>query len=243
MLQRLLEDGWSPPEHLDTVLLGGAPASESLLERAIEQGVPVSPTYGTTETASQIATARPEQVAAHRGTVGQPLVNTTVRILEGDGDGLAAPGETGELVVSGPTVTPGYLDEQRTNEAFGEYGLYTGDLGYRDEDGRLWVVGRVDDRIVSGGENVDPETVASAIREHPGAADATVVGLPDEEWGEVVAALVVGDIDADAVRAHCRERLADFEVPKHIVVTDTLPRTPSGTVDREAVRDRLREDA
>jgi O-succinylbenzoic acid--CoA ligase len=168
-------------------------------------------------------------------------VNTTVRVLEGDD--LGAPGETGELVVSGPTVTPGYLDEQRTNEAFGEYGLYTGDLGYRDEDGRLWVVGRVDDRIVSGGENVDPETVASAIREHPGAADATVVGLPDEEWGEVVAALVVGDIDADAVRAHCRERLADFEVPKHIVVTDTLPRTPSGTVDREAVRDRLREDA
>ena len=240
MLQRLLDSGWSPPEPLDTVLLGGAPASESLLERAIERGVPVSPTYGTTETASQIATARPDQVAAHRGTVGQPLVNTTVRILEGDGDGLAAPGETGELVVSGPTVTPGYLDEQRTNEAFGEYGLHTGDLGYRDDDGRLWVIGRVDDRIVSGGENVDPETVAAAIREHSDVAAAAVVGLPDEEWGERVGALVVGDLDAEAIRAHCRDRLADFEVPKTVGFADALPRTPSGTVDREAVRERLR---
>jgi O-succinylbenzoic acid--CoA ligase len=239
MLKRLLDDGWSLPDCLDTVLLGGAPASEALLERALERGVPVHPTYGTTETASGIATARPQQVADHPGTVGQPLVNTTVRIL--DDDGLADPGETGELVVSGPTVSPGYLDDERTGKAVDEYGLHTGDLGFRDEDGRLWVVGRVDDRIVSGGENVDPQVVAGAIREHPAVEDVAVVGLPDEEWGERVAALVAGSLDPAAVREHARDRLADFEVPKTVVVDDTLPRTASGTVDREAVRERLRD--
>jgi len=237
MMKRLLDADWAPPDHLDAVLLGGAPASESLLDRALDSDVPVYPTYGTTETASQIATATPRQAADHPGTVGQPLVTTTVRILE-DGE-PADVGETGELVVSGPTVTPGYLDDDCTVEAFDDYGFHTGDVGYRDEDGRLWVVGRLDDRIVSGGENVDPETVAAAIRDHPDVGEVAVVGLPDEEWGERVAALVVGTVEAGAVREHCRERLADFEVPKTVAVTDALPRTPSGTVDREAVRECL----
>jgi len=237
MVKRLLDADWAPPDHLDTVLLGGAPASASLLERALDSDVPVYPTYGTTETASQIATATPQQASECPGTVGQPLLNTTVRILD-DGE-PAEVGETGELVVSGPTVTPGYLDEDRTVAAFDDYGFHTGDLGFRDDDGRLWIVGRLDDRIVSGGENVDPETVAAAIRDHPDITEVTVVGLPDEEWGERVAALVVGAVGAEAVREHCRDSLAAFEVPKTVVVTDALPRTPSGTVDREAVRELL----
>ncbi|QCC49858.1 o-succinylbenzoate--CoA ligase [Halapricum salinum] len=238
MVKRMLDAGWTPPKNLDTVLLGGAPASESLLERALDREVPVYATYGTTETASQIATASPQQTADCPGTVGQPLVTTTIRIL--DGDEPADVGETGEIVVSGPTVTPGYLDEDRTTEAVDDYGFHTGDVGYRDADGRLWIVGRLDDRIVSGGENVDPEVVAGAIREHPAVDEVAVVGLPDEEWGERVAALVVGAVDTDEIREHCRERLAEFEVPKTVVVTDRIPRTPSGTVDREAVRERLR---
>ena len=237
MLQRLLDSGWDPSATLGTVLLGGAPAEEALIERAVDTDVPVYPTYGTTETASQIATATPVQAAADPETVGQPLVNTTVRILV---DGKPAePGEVGALVVSGPTVTPGYLEEDRTTEAFDEAGLHTGDLGYRDADGRLWIEGRRDDRIVSGGENVDPETVAAAIREHPDIEDAAVVGLPDPEWGERVAALVVGGVDPKAVEAHCRDRLAAFEVPKTIAVADELPRTASGTVDRDAVEEIL----
>ncbi|MCU4717806.1 o-succinylbenzoate--CoA ligase [Halapricum hydrolyticum] len=233
MLDRMLDAGWEPPAALDAVLLGGAPADESLIVRATDRDVPVSPTYGTTETASQVATATPAQATANPGTVGQPLVNTTVRIIV---DGKPAePDEVGEVVVSGPTVTPGYLEEDRTAEAFDEAGLHTGDLGYRDADGRIWIEGRSDDRIVSGGENVDPETVAAAIRKHPNVEDAAVVGLPDPEWGERVAALVVGGVDPEAVEAHCRDRLAVFEVPKTIAVTDELPRTASGTVDRGAV--------
>jgi len=237
MLDRMLDTGWTPPDTLDSVLLGGAPAEEALIERAIDRGVPVYPTYGTTETASQIATATPKQAVEHTGTVGQPLVNTTVRIrLDGK---PAQPGDVGELVVSGPTVTPGYLDADRTTEAFDEAGLHTGDLGYRDADGRLWIEGRRDDRIVSGGENVDPERVATALCEHPDVEDAAVVGLDDPEWGQRVAALVVGSVDSETVEAHCRDRLAAFEVPKTVAVADRLPRTASGTVDREAVEEHL----
>ncbi|MFB6084112.1 MAG: o-succinylbenzoate--CoA ligase [Halorientalis sp.] len=244
MLSRLLDAGWEPSDHLRFVLLGGAPALDGLLARCRERGVPVHPTYGMTETASQIATATPEQTGSHEGTVGQPLLNTTVTIVDPDGDSVP-PGESGEIVVSGPTVTPGYLDPEVTAEAFGERGLHTGDVGSRDGDGRLWVHNRLDDRIVTGGENVDPGEVAAVLREHPAVSEAAVVGLDDEEWGERVAALVVPTEDgaptAEELDAHCRERLAGFKLPRTVAFAEDLPRTASGTVDREAVRDRLRD--
>ena len=238
-LRRLLNAGWEPPGGFGTVLLGGAPAGQELLERARERGVPVYPTYGATETASQVATALPDQAAEYPGTVGQPLGVTDVTVLA-NGE-PAGPGEVGELAVSGPTVTPGYLDDARTAAAFGEYGFHTGDLGYRDGAGRLWVEGRVDDAITTGGETVYPATVVDALHEHPAVEDAAVVGLPDEEWGERVAALVVhdGTLDGEAVRAFCRGRVADYAVPKTVGFAGSIPRTASGTVDREAVREQL----
>jgi O-succinylbenzoic acid--CoA ligase len=238
MLTRLLDAGWEAPAHLRFVLLGGAPSPADLVARCEREGVPVHPTYGTTETASQIATAPPGQAFAHEGTVGQPLLCTEVTVLDREGDPVEA-GETGELVVEGPTVTPGYLDDERTGAAFGPHGLHTGDVGYRDDDGRLWVVGRTDDTVLTGGENVHPAEVAAVVRDHQAVEDAAVVGLPDPEWGERLAALVVGDVAADELDAHCRERLAPFKTPKTWGLADALPRTASGTVDREAVRERL----
>jgi O-succinylbenzoic acid--CoA ligase len=245
------------PDSLRTVLLGGAPASESLLRDCRERGVPVHPTYGTTETASQVATARPAEALdpAHFGTVGRPLLWTRVTVVD-DGEPVP-PGEPGELVVNGPTVTPGYYgDEAATAESFGEYGFHTGDVG-RLDDGRLTVLGRLDDRILTGGENVDPGEVADVLRSHPGVREAAVVGLPDEEWGERVAALVVPAVGSDdesgerdgepssrspsrptigELEAHCRERLAGYKRPRVWAFADELPRTTSGTVEREAVR-------
>ena len=246
-LQRLLDGGWTPPSSLRTVLLGGAPATESLVERALDAGVPVHPTYGMTETASQVATARPETAREEPTTVGQPLLWTRVTVVD-DGTPCDA-GETGELVVDGPTVTPGYLNDERTADTTGEFGLHTGDIGFKDEDGRLWVVGRSDDIIMTGGELVVPDEVADRLGSHPHVADAAVVGLDDEEWGEKVTALVVpapdgapaDEVTADELLAHCEETLASFKQPKEIVFADELPRTPSGTVDREAVRDCIRE--
>ena len=241
MVKRLLEAGWSPDDALRFVLLGGAPATEDLIEACREAGVPVCPTYGMTETASQIATTTPEEAVSSPGTVGSPLVGTEVTIVDQKGRALEA-GETGEVVVSGPTVTPGYLDEEATKAAFDDGGLHTGDVGYRDEAGRLWVTGRLSDRIVTGGENVDPGEVSDVLCGHPDLEAATVVGLPDPEWGERVAALVVPEEDCPAVEdvlEHCDGQLAGFKRPKTIGFVEELPRTASGTVDREAVRERL----
>ena len=242
-LKRLLNVGLSS-RTLRTVLLGGAPASTSLLEQAAETSVPVYPTYGLTETASQVATARPSQVEASPGTVGQPLLGTQVRIVR-EGDPVP-PGETGEVVVSGPTVTAGYLDEAETAEAFGEFGLHTGDLGHLDTDGKLWVTGRRDDQIITGGELVAPADVSAVLREIEGVKAAAVVGLDDPEWGQRVGALVVPDSaasDSEDLRGRildqCERRLASYKQPKTVAFVDQLPRTHSGTVDRDAVRNVL----
>jgi O-succinylbenzoic acid--CoA ligase len=228
---------------LRAILLGGAPAPESLLERCHDRAVPVFPTYGMTETASQAATATPEEARTHPGTVGRPLFWTDLVVRDEDGDDLP-PGETGELVVSGPTVSPGYVGEAAPDVTGGGR-RRTGDLGYRDADGRVWVVGRVDDRIVTGGETVGPAAVEAALLAQAGVADAAVVGLDDPEWGERVAALVVPeagrDLDPAALADGCRERIADYAVPKTVEFADAVPRTDSGTVRREAVRALLRD--
>jgi O-succinylbenzoic acid--CoA ligase len=243
MLRRMLDSAGELADSLRFVLLGGAPASEELIDRCETLDVPVHPTYGMTETASQIATARPAEAFEHRGTVGRPLLWMDVTVVAEDGTPLPA-GEVGELVVSGPTVTPGYYgDSGATEDAFGEHGLHTSDVGYRDEAGRIWVLDRREDRIVTGGENVHPGEVAAVLRNHPGVREAAVVGLPDDEWGERVAALVVPESDAklsaDDVVNHCEGRLAGYKRPRTIDFTEELPRTASGTVEREAVRERL----
>jgi O-succinylbenzoic acid--CoA ligase len=238
MLRRLLDAGATDAlAGVRFVLLGGAPARPDLIETCAAHDIPVCPTYGMTETASQVATARPAEAYDDPGTVGAPLLSAELTVV-GD-DGPVPEGETGEIVVRGPTVTPGYYGRPvATSEAFGPHGLYTGDVG-RVEDGRLSVLNRRSDRIVTGGENVDPGAVAAAVREHPDVADAAVVGVPDEEWGEAVAALVVPDgdpPDSDAVQSFLRDRIAGFEVPRRVAFAESLPRTASGTVDREAVR-------
>ncbi len=243
LLKRLLDTA-DLPERLRMVLLGGAPAPESLVERCAERGVPVAPTYGATETASQIATAQPSEAAANPGTVGRPLFMTDVSVVDDRGRPVER-GETGELVVGGPTVTPGYYgDPAATAEAFSPHGFRTGDLGYRDDGGRLYIVGRRSERIITGGETVDPAEVAAAVRSLPGVADAAVVGLPDEEFGERVAALVepAGDgVTPGALRDALRDRLAGYKLPR-TVAAGTIPRTESGTVDRAAVREHLLEE-
>lgn len=246
MLYRLLEQDWDPPDHLRTVLLGGAPAGRPLVERTLEADVPLFVTYGLTEAASQVTTAAPALLATKPDTVGNPLLVTDVTIVDEDGQ-ACPPGQVGELHVDGPTVASAYLDRDQTTAAYTDRGLATGDLARRDDDGHVFILGRVDDRILTGGETVTPSVVEEALVSHPDIARAAVVGLDDSEWGQRVAALLVPDADAppDAadVRSFSSERLAPFEQPKTVAFTDHLPRTPSGTIDRDAVRERLRSAA
>ncbi|WP_336037497.1 o-succinylbenzoate--CoA ligase [Halobacterium yunchengense] len=242
MLQRLLDADRAVPDALRFALVGGAPTPPELVERALDAGVPVCPTYGTTETTSQVATLRADQAAARPDSVGRPLLGTDVTVVGDDGDPVG-PGETGEIVVSGPTVAPGYVSGASAPDRYCEYGLRTGDRGRVDADGYLRVGGRQADRIITGGENVHPAEVADVLRSHPGVADAAVVGVPDDEWGERVAALVVRERDspvtAAELRAHCEDRLAGYKRPRTLRFAEALPRTASGTVDREAARAEL----
>ncbi|SIQ91020.1 O-succinylbenzoic acid--CoA ligase [Haladaptatus litoreus] len=245
MLRRMLDAG-TISDSLRFVLLGGAPARDELIRECEKRGVPVCPTYGMTETASQIATARPEEAFSSLGTVGRPLVFTDVTVLDEDGN-PTEPGIAGELVVSGPTVMAGYYgNPEATNAAFGDYGLHTGDVGYRDEGGRIWVLNRRSDRIVTGGENVHPGEVVAVLRDHPAIREVAVVGVEDDEWGERIGALVVpvdGETEAmslESVREFCEGRLAGYKHPRLLETAVELPRTTSGTIDREAVREQLR---
>jgi O-succinylbenzoic acid--CoA ligase len=236
-LYRMLEAGFEPPPSLRLVLLGGAAATSELIARCIEKNLPIALTYGLTECASQVATATPEQVRAKPGTVGKPLDGTTVRVVDADGYDLPS-GEYGEIVVGGATVMKGYLSQPPTNGEF-----HTGEIGYLDADGDLWIVQRRSDLIVSGGENVYPSEVEAALRQHPAVEDACVVGLPDAEWGQRVAAMVAlrkdQTLSETDLIAFSRERLAGYKQPRKIVFVDDLPQTASGKIQRAKVKEKL----
>ena len=208
MLERVLATGPRASGRLRVVLLGGAPADRGLLTRARTAGLPVAQTYGLTEACSQVTVSEPGDV------------ETAGRALPGVSATLSA---DGEIIVEGPTVAGGRV-------------LRTGDLGRLDARGRLVVLGRRDDLIVSGGENVAPAEVEAVLRDHPAVSDAAVFGRPDAEWGAAVTAHVVVmpgcSMDRDDLRAFCAERLARYKVPKAIEQVDALPRTATGKLLR-----------
>jgi O-succinylbenzoic acid--CoA ligase len=238
-LKRLLDhrgDRPAPPG-LRFVLLGGAVAPAGLLTRAREAGWPVLPTYGLTEAASQVATVRPG--SPHTAGVGPPLPGTAVRILGGDGAPLPV-GEEGEIAVRSPTVFAGYLgDDAASRRALRGGWLHTGDIGILDPDGHLHVLDRRTDLIVTGGENVSPAAVEAVLLEHPAVDEVAVTGLPDEEWGQRVAAWVVlrpgRQRKATELEAHCRKSLVGYEVPRAFRIVEALPRNAMGKVVRQAL--------
>jgi o-succinylbenzoate---CoA ligase len=244
MLRRILDhrQGKPFPPRLRAVLLGGDAASPGLLQESRALGAPALPTYGLTEACSQVATATPGE-ALPEGSSGKPLPGLEVRIL-GEGGEVLPAGEVGEVVVRGPVVAKGYLGDAAATEAvFRPEGLRTGDLGRLDAQGHLFVVGRLGDRITTGGAKVDPLRVEEVLRAHPGVADACVVGLPDAQWGMRVAAAVVRrpgrEVDEAALEQHCRAALAPHEVPRSWAWVGEVPRSPGGKVLRREVRDLL----
>ncbi len=222
-LDRLLDEGsGAPPPSLRLVLLGGAAASRSLLERARARGWPVATTYGLTESCAQVATQRP---GGGESGVGTPLQGVEVRLVEGRIE-IRSP-------ASMTAYHPGGLLPPRTADGF----LPTGDLGRWEPDGSLAVLGRGDDLIVTGGENVMPGEVEAALDGCPSVAAACVFGLADPLWGQLVAAAIVprgGDRDAAALARALRERLAPFQRPRRIAWFDELPLGPTGKLDRRA---------
>ncbi|MCU0514720.1 MAG: o-succinylbenzoate--CoA ligase [Anaerolineae bacterium] len=245
MLHRLLAHHSGPwNAALRAVLLGGAAAPPELLARCQVEGIPVATTYGLTEAASQVATAPVNAISAPTRAdlpaafVGRPLLFNRVRIADEAGQTLP-PDTPGEIVLSGPTLMQGYYnDPEATARALRGGELYTGDLGYVDAEGHLYILQRRSDLILTGGENVYPAEVERVLARHPAVAAVCVVGVPDAEWGQVVAALVAlhpgARATGEALLALCREHLAGYKVPRRLKLVAALPLTASGKVDRRA---------
>jgi len=241
MLQRLLDAKtrpWSP--NLRLILLGGAAPSPALVARCIADKLPIATTYGLTEASSQVATAMPDLVYRKPGTAGKPLMFTQVRIRDEKGDDAAA-GVPGEILVKGDTVMRGYYGEPAaTAAALRDGWLHTGDIGYLDEDGDLFILQRREDLIVSGGENIYPAEVEERLRRHPAVAEAVVIGLPDAAWGQSVAAALQlapgARASAEEIEAHARAHLASYKIPRRFAFVDALPRTASGKIQRRKLR-------
>ncbi len=229
MLYRLIEAGVVPSPSLRMVLVGGAAAAPGLVRGALDAGYPVLTSYGATEACSQIATVAPGRQLTSIGTVGTPLEAMKVEIAAADGSPVG-PGEIGEILVSGPAVSPGYAGEPPRSGPH-----HTGDLG-RWEGDALVVVGRADDVIISGGENIVPQTVEAILTDHPDVELCVVHGEPDSEWGAVVAAVVQpphgvvpspGDLDDFA-----RRRLPPAQRPRRWRFVAELPLLANGKLDR-----------
>jgi fatty-acyl-CoA synthase len=242
--RRLAHDPRLESANLSSVRLcvsGGESLAEQdvrLLRAAF--GAELDEAYGLSEAASCSAVLRGDDVFRKPGSLGRPFPHNLIRIAGPDGRELP-PGEIGEIVQAGPSVMLGYWRRpEETAEALAGGWLHTGDLGYADEEGFLFLAARQKDMFVSGGWKIYPAEIERVLRGHPALADAAVFGVPDEAAGEIVAAAVVprpgADVRTEEILEFCVGRVADFKLPRLVVVADELPRNSSGKVVRSDLR-------
>ena len=244
MLQRMLaalddnteqEQPASYPATLRCVLLGGGPVPYPLLEECFRRSIPVVQTYGLTEACSQAATLSPEDARRKPGSAGRPLSPVQLQIM---GEyGPAVPGEPGEIMLRGPTITPGYADRaEATARAFRDGWFATGDIGYLDKDGYLYVLDRRADLIIAGGENVYPAEIEAVLLSHPAVEGAGVCGQADSQWGQVPVAFVVlktgSTVSEQELADYAAQKLARYKQPRTIYFVEQLPRTSAGKLIR-----------
>lgn len=229
---------------LKKLTCGGSPVPTRILNAYEERGLSFSQGYGMTETSPGATSLSPAMTRTKQGSVGLPHFFTDVRVT--DADGRVVPhGTVGEIEIAGPNVFPGYHGlPEATAAAFTADGWFrSGDLGYLDTDGYLYVSDRLKDMIISGGENIYPAEVENLLNDLDGVTGVAVIGVPDERWGEVPWAIVTvrdgAAVDTDTVRAHLDGKLARYKLPKHVVIVDELPRTASGKVRKAELRARF----
>jgi len=261
MLKWVIED---PDFHnydlssLGVITYGAAPMPLNVIQNAIEAmpGVRFINAFGQTETASTITTLGPEdhiiegtdaekekKLKRLAASIGRPLPDVEVRIVDEKGIALPA-GEVGEIYAQGPRIMKGYWgDADKSAQVITTDGwLRTGDKGWMDEDGYIYLAGRGDDMIIRGGENISPVEVEDVLHSHPKIDEAAVIGIPHPDWGQEPCAVVVlkkgEDVGADEVMAYCRSRLAGFKRPGSVVFIDSLPRNPMGKVLKKKLREK-----
>lgn len=236
-LERVLSELETATLHVSpnfkAMLAGGGPVPISYMERAEKLGISVLQTYGMTETSSQTTTLQPADAKRKIGSSGKPLFLYQIRIGEN-----AAAGEKAEIQIRGPQVTPGYIGKFLERDVQEEGWFHTGDIGYLDEEGFLFVVDRRSDLIVSGGENIYPAEIEKALLGHSAVREAGVCGMSDEQWGEVPAAFVVlnKEVAMEDLKEFLKSQIAGYKIPKVIRAVDALPRNASNKVLRRELK-------
>jgi acyl-CoA synthetase (AMP-forming)/AMP-acid ligase II len=236
------ETDWSS---LKLVIYGAAPMPVPLLQRAMKiMNCGFAQVYGLTETCGAVTYLPPEdhdpEGNERMKSCGKAQDNVGIRVVDAEGNDVPL-GEVGEIIVKSPQVMKGYWNlPDATAGAIRDGWFHTGDAGYLDADGYIYIHDRVKDMIVSGGENIYPAEIESALMGHPQIADVAVIGVPDEKWGESVMAIIVAkdgeEIPQDELEAFARERIAGYKVPRHIAYVDELPRNPSGKILKRELR-------
>lgn len=248
MLQRMLaaldaqKSSTQYPASLRCVLLGGGPAPRPLLEQCASRAIPVVQTYGLTESCSQAVTLAPGEALRKLGSAGRPLASVQLHIRQDER--ILGAHEPGVIYLKGPTITPGYADRAAaTDEVLRDGWLCTGDVGYLDEDGYLYVLDRRSDLIIAGGENVYPAEIESVLLAHPDVAEAGVCGQDDAQWGQVPIVFIKAHsgrtVQEAAILAYARQHLASYKVPRAVYMVDELPRNSSGKLLRRVLRELL----
>ncbi|MGQ9733862.1 MAG: class I adenylate-forming enzyme family protein [Candidatus Bipolaricaulia bacterium] len=236
--------------HVRFFISGGAPLPIQLARAWLSaKGGVLRQGYGLTEAGVNCFTMTDEESVRKLGSVGKPIFHSRVRLVDPETGQDVAPGEPGELLISGPHLFSGYWrNPQATAEAFlqepgGGPWLRTGDIARRDEEGFYYIIGRYKDMIKSGGENIYAAEVEAVFREHPAVAEAALIGMPDEKWGEVGLIVVVLKPGMRAseteLKSFCEGRLARYKIPKRVVFTDSLPYSPYGKVVKAELRKRF----
>ncbi|MBU2551624.1 MAG: long-chain fatty acid--CoA ligase [Proteobacteria bacterium] len=225
------------------IMSGGAPLPASLVRQYHERGIVLQQGFGMSEAGPSIATLGKELALSKAGSIGRPVFHLDVRVVDDDLN-EAPRGEVGELVMRGPNIMQGYWNRpEATEEAFAGGWFHSGDLARMDDDGDLYIVERKKDMFISGGENVYPAEVEDAIYELEAVAEAAVIGVRDERWGEVGRAVIVvkpgRDLSEAEIIGHLQGRLAKYKIPRSVVFAEVLPRNAAGKVLKTVLRDQI----
>lgn len=227
------------------LICGGAPVPETLINRYGQRGIPFAQGYGLTETSPLALVLRPDEVNIKVGAAGhQVLPLSDVRLVDAENQPVTA-GQRGEICVRGPQVMAGYWNNQEATDAVidPEGWFHTGDIGQADSSGHVFVVDRVKDMVISGGENVYPAEVEDVLYGHPAIAEVAVLGTPHERWGEAVTAVVAlrpeATLTLEQLREFARDKLASYKIPLRLELIETLPRNTSGKIMKYQLREQF----
>lgn len=243
-LKKIVDDGVLPNSELKNCLIGGGFSDEEIIRQAYELGWPVNIVYGSTETSSFITALLKDELIYKPNSAGRAVPTNKILITDNDGN-EQKPFEIGEIVIKSNALMSGYIDETETQRSVKNGFYYTGDIGFLDEDGFLFIEGRKNYIISTGGENVNPIEVEKALLQHPLVAEAAVFPLKDEMWGEIICAAVVlkeksTQLTLDQLKEFLEGKISGFKIPKKIFYLDQLPKTELGKVEKDKLINRYR---